>query len=195
MGRVADKVHEQFGGILPRMRWVNFGGGHMLCGENYDREALAAVIGDFQRRYGAEVYLEPGGGLVQGCCDLISAVLDVQPGGGVVLDCSASAHMPDVIESPYRPDAEDSAAAGELPHTYRLCGRTCMAGDIFGDYSFARPLSPGDIIRIKDAASYTIVKNTAFNGIAPPSIALRRKNGDIEILRRPAHNDYRRRMA
>lgn len=195
LARVAEKVDEQFGDVLPRMRWLNFGGGHMLGEENYGAETLAATAESFRRRYGLTVYLEPGGGLVHECCELIAAVLDVQPGGCAVLDCSASAHMPDVLETPYQPQIAGASAAGELPHTYRLCGQTCMAGDIFGEYSFARRLSPGDIVRLQDAAAYTLVKSTVFNGIAPPSIALRHKDGEIEILRRPEYEDYRRRMA
>lgn len=194
LARVAEKVRGQFGAILPRLRWLNFGGGHMLGAENYCLETFAEIAGGF-RREGLEIYLEPGGGLVHGCCEFIAAVLDVSPGGNAVLDCSASAHMPDVIETPYRPDVADSAAAGKLPHTYRLCGNTCMAGDIFGEYSFARPLSPGDMIRFQDAAAYTAVKGTVFNGVAAPFLALRRKSGEIQILSGSGYEDYRRRMA
>ena len=194
--RVADAVHSRFGAILPKMQWVNFGGGHLLCADDYDIKMLAAVVRDFRTRYGTQmqIYIEPGAGLVHECCELVCTVLDVQPGGAAVLDSSASAHMPDIIESPYRPAIVGAGAAGEYAHTYRLCGMTCMAGDIFGDYSFAKPLQPGARVRICDAAAYTVVKHTTFNGIAPPAIALRCKNGEIKLLRNPEFDDYRRRM-
>ncbi|MGI9296335.1 MAG: carboxynorspermidine decarboxylase [Gammaproteobacteria bacterium] len=195
LARVAEKVHSRFGAVLPRMRWINFGGGHLLAAEEYDRAALAAIVRDFRARYDAEIYLEPGGGLVHECCELVASVLDVLPGGAAILDCSASAHLPDVLETPYRPRIAGAAAAGELAHTYRLCGPTCMAGDSFGEYSFARPLRPGARVQICDAAAYSVVKHTTFNGVAPPSIALRRTDGGIEILRHPDYDDYRRRMS
>ena len=194
LARVAAKIHSRFADILPKMRWINLGGGHLIGDDDYDCETLAAVVRDFRERCDAEIYLEPGGGLVHQCCELVATVLDVQPGGAAVLDCSASAHLPDVIEAPYRPHVADAAAAGALPHSHRLCGPTCMAGDVFGDYSFARPLRPGARVRICDAGAYSVVKHTTFNGVAPPAIALRRTDGDIEIMRRPRYEDYRRRM-
>lgn len=195
LARTAELVRARFDRVLAQMRWVNFGGGHLIGDEEYDCDGLIRTVREFQSRYGVTVYLEPSGGLVHHCCELIASVLDVLPGGSAVLDCSASAHMPDVIETPYRPEIAGAGAAGEKAHTYRLCGCTCMAGDIFGEYSFAHPLKPGDRVRIVDAAAYTVVKHTAFNGVATPLIALRNRDGDIEVLRRPSYSDYRRRMA
>ena len=193
--RVADHVHRKFGECLKKLQWINLGGGHLLSKSDYDVALLVSVIKEFQQKYKLTVYLEPGAGLVSDCCTLATTVLDVLPGGAVVLDCSASAHIPDVIEDGYLPDIVGAAAAGEKPYTYRLCGCTCMAGDIFGDYSFAKPLAVGDVLHICDTAAYTIVKHTLFNGVASPSIVLQDRNGLLKILRRPAYSDYRRRMA
>ena len=195
LATVAALVHTQFGEVLGTKQWVNLGGGHLLCSDDYDREHLAVIINQFQTKYGVTVYLEPGGGLLADCCRLLTSILDILPNGTVIVDASASAHAPDIIETPYRAMIAHSGEQGEKTYSYHLCGTTCMAGDVFGDYSFAQPLQVGDKLCLQDMAAYTIVKHTVFNGVAPPCIALQKIDGTVDILRRPDYEDFRRRMS
>ena len=192
---VAERIHAQFGAVLSTKRWVNLGGGHLLCNDDYDHTRLAAIIHRFQKKYGITVYLEPGGGLTAHCCRLITSVLDILPNGTVILDASASAHAPEVLETPYRPEIDHSGKRGEKKHSYHLCGATCMAGDVFGDYSFDQPLRVGDKLGLQNMAAYTVVKHTVFNGVAPPFIAWQKEDGMVDILRTPDYEDFRRRMS
>lgn len=190
-------MEEQFGAFLPRMKWVNFGGGHHITRPDYDREALIAAIRRFREKYGVAVYLEPGEAVALDAGFLVASVLDVVENGIEIalLDASAACHMPDVIEMPYRPPLEGSGQAGEKAHTYRLAGSTCLAGDIIGDYSFDRPLKPGDRLVFSDMAIYSMVKNNTFNGICLPSIALRRQSGEIELVKRFGYADFKCRLS
>lgn len=190
-------VEEQFGQFLPRMKWVNFGGGHHITRQDYDREALIAAIRRFKEKYGVAVYLEPGEAVALDAGFLVASVLDVVENGMEIalLDASAACHMPDVIEMPYCPPLLDSGEAGEKAYTYRLAGSTCLAGDVIGDYSFDRPLRPGDRLTFGDMAIYSMVKNNTFNGIRLPSIALRRKSGEIELVKRFGYADFRDRLS
>lgn len=190
-------VEEQFGAFLPRMKWVNFGGGHHITRPDYDREALIAAIRRFREKYGVAVYLEPGEAVALNAGFLVTSVLDVVENGIEIalLDASAACHMPDVIEMPYRPPLEGSGEAGEKAHNYRLAGSTCLAGDIIGDYSFDRPLKPGDRLVFGDMAIYSMVKNNTFNGICLPSIVLRRQSGEIELVKRFGYADFKCRLS
>lgn len=194
--RTLHSFEEKFGEFLPAMEWVNFGGGHHIARDGYDVDGLCAIIEQFRARHDVEVYLEPGEGIVMNAGLLVASVLDVLPDANVILDASASAHMPDVLEMPYRVDIEGAAAPGELAHTYRLGGPTCMAGDVFGDYSFAQPLEVGDRIVFEDMAPYTMVKNSSFNGVALPDIAVAEADtGRIRLIRRFGYQDYRQRLS
>ena len=190
-------VEEKFGEFLPRMRWVNFGGGHHITRENYDRQALIACVRRFRETYGAEVYLEPGEAVALNAGFLVTSVLDLVRNGIdiALLDASAACHMPDVLEAPYRPPLRHGGRPGEKPHTYRLAGATCLAGDVIGDYSFDRPLQVGDRLIFEDMAIYSMVKNNTFNGMCLPSIALRRQSGKIEVIRRFGYEDFKGRLS
>ena len=192
--RIADRVRHDFADILPQMRWINLGGGHALARENYDREQLIAVVNQFAEM-NLQVYLEPAEGLLANCGKLVAAVMDVLPNNAVILNASATAHMPDVLEMPYRPEVENAAEPGALAFDYVLGGNTCLAGDVFGAYSFARSLKEGDEIVFRDAASYTMVKNTAFNGVQLPAICIRRESGELDVVREFGHEDYRGRLS
>ena len=192
--RIADRVRRDFADILPRMKWINMGGGHALARPGYDREALIAVIRQFAEM-NLQVYLEPAEGLLANCGKLVASVMDVLPNNAVILNASATAHAPDVLEMPYRPEVENAAAAGELSRDYILGGNTCLAGDVFGKYSFAAPLKEGDEIVFRDMASYTMVKNTAFNGVPLPAICIRREDGALDVVREFSHRDYRGRLS
>ena len=190
-------VEAQFGQFLSRMKWVNFGGGHHITRPDYDREALIAAIQRFKEKYGVAVYLEPGEAVALEAGFLETSVLDVVENGirTALLDASAACHMPDVIEMPYRPPLKDSGEAGERAYTYRLAGATCLAGDIIGDYSFNAPLQPGDRLIFEDMAIYSMVKNNTFNGICLPSIALRRRSGEVELIKSFGYHDFRSRLS
>ena len=196
--RTLAVVEQQVGEIIRRLQWVNFGGGHHITRAGYDVDALCKAIVDFKQRYSVEVYIEPGEAVALDAGVLVSTVLDVVDNGMrvAVLDTSAEAHMPDVLAMPYRPEVAGAARPGEKPHTFRLAGITCLAGDVIGDYSFDEPLAVGDRVVFLDMAHYTMVKNTMFNGIKLPNIALyRAAEGEPRIVRRFRYEDYKRRLS
>jgi carboxynorspermidine decarboxylase len=197
LARTLAAFEEKFGVFLSQMSWVNFGGGHHITREDYDVARLCELIGDFQRRYGVQVYLEPGEAVALNAGVLVASVLDIVRNDMdiAILDASAAAHMPDVLEMPYRPEIEAAAEAGALPFTYRLGGTTCLAGDVIGDYSFAEPLCVGSRLVLKDMAHYTMVKNNTFNGVELPSIGVQNTSGTIRILKRFGYPDYRNRLS
>jgi carboxynorspermidine decarboxylase len=190
-------VEEQFGPYLAGMKWVNFGVGHHITREGYDIGLLCRLIKGFRQKYGVDVYLEPGEAIALNTGVLVSSVLDVVRNETdiAVLDASASAHMPDVLEMPYRPAVVGASEPGKLSHTYRLAGNTCLAGDVIGDYSFSEPLKRGDKLVFEDMAHYTIVKNTTFNGIRLPSIVkYNSETGDLTVLREFGYDDFKGRL-
>lgn len=191
-----EHVAETFAPYIEQVSVVNFGGGHFLGKSDYDVDALIAAIRAFRARFEVEVILEPGGGLVVDTGELHANVIDLHWNDGdiALLDASASTHMPDVLEVPYRPDVVDAGEAGELAHTYRLAGRTCMTGDIIGDYSFAEPLEPGDRVIFRDQMHYSFVKTNTFNGNPLANLALRREDGSIEPLSDFGYEAFRSRL-
>lgn len=190
-------VEENFGKWLPQMEWINFGGGHHITREDYDIPLLEKCIKRMQDTYGLEVYLEPGEAVALNVGYLVTTVLDTIKNGIdiAILDTSATCHMPDVLEMPYRPPLFESGEPGEKLYTYRLGGPTCLAGDIIGDYSFDQPLKPGDRLIFGDMAIYTMVKNTTFNGMPLPTIAVKKKDGDCEIIRQFGYEDFKMRLS
>jgi carboxynorspermidine decarboxylase len=174
------------------------GGGHHITRADYDIDRLARVVGDFKDRHGVEVYLEPGEAIALDTGVLVASVLDIIRNDIdiAVLDASATAHMPDVLEMPYRPVVFGGAAPGAKPHTYRLGGTSCLAGDVIGDYAFDRPLAVGDKLVFADMIHYTMVKTTTFNGVRLPSIAVADpSSGRIEVVRRFGYADYKSRLS
>lgn len=190
-------VEEKFGAFLPRMKWVNFGGGHHITRPDYDRERLIRCVRRFREKYGVEVYLEPGEAVALRAGYLITTVLDVVENGMqiAILDTSAACHMPDVLEMPYRPPLRDGAEWGEKPYAYRLAGPTCLAGDIVGDYAFDHPLQIGERLTFEDMAIYSMVKNNTFNGMALPAIALLHRDGTSELVRQFGYDDFKGRLS
>jgi carboxynorspermidine decarboxylase len=189
-------VEEKFGPWLSQMEWINFGGGHHITRDDYDIELLESCIKRMQDKYGLVVYLEPGEAVALNAGFLVTTVLDTLKNkiDLAILDTSASCHMPDVLEMPYRPPLIGSGEAGEKDYTYRLGGQTCLAGDIIGDYSFDQPLKAGDRLVFGDMAIYTMVKNTTFNGMPLPAIALKEKDGDCHIVRQFSYEDFKMRL-
>ncbi|MDH4944055.1 carboxynorspermidine decarboxylase [Sulfurimonas sp. C5] len=195
---VLNSFDEKFGKYLKNLKYVNFGGGHHITRKDYDVEKLICLIKEFKKKYdGIDVYLEPGEAVGWQTGYLVSSVLDTFHNGMdlAILDTSAEAHMPDTLAMPYRADVRGSGEAGEKAHTYRLGGNTCLAGDIMGDYSFDKPLQVGDQIIFEDQIHYTFVKNTTFNGIKLPSLAIQRKDGKIDIIKEFGYEDYKGRLS
>ncbi|NCD10290.1 MAG: carboxynorspermidine decarboxylase [Negativicutes bacterium] len=190
-------VEEKFGPYLKQMEWVNFGGGHHITREDYDVDTLISAIRSFKEKYQVKVYLEPGEAVALNTGFLVSTVMDIVDNGIkiAILDASAACHMPDVLEMPYRPRIVGSALPGEKPCTYRLGSATCLAGDVIGDYSFDQPLSIGDKLVFCDMAIYSMVKNNTFNGMKLPSIAVARKNSEIDVIRTFGYEDFKMRLS
>ncbi len=196
--RTLRAVEERFGHYLHQMDWVNFGGGHHITRADYQVDQLIAAIRGFSAKYGVQVYLEPGeavaihtGVLV---CEVLDTPFSTMP--QAILDTSATCHMPDTLEMPYRAEIFGAGQPGELAHTYRLGGMTCLAGDVIGDYSFDEPLSVGQRLMFDDMAHYTMVKTSTFNGIALPAIALWDSRGDeLEVIRRFGYGDFKGRLS
>lgn len=195
--RILKSFEKLYGPYIKGLKWVNFGGGHHVTRDDYDLERLIRLISVFRGKYGTQVHLEPGEASVYNAGALISTVLDIVKNeiDIAVLDASAEAHMPDVLLMPYRPNVMGSSEAGKKPFTYRLAGPSCLAGDVMGDYSFDKPLERGDRLVFTDMALYSIVKNTTFNGIGLPDIAVLRRGGKVEVARRFGYKDYRDRQS
>lgn len=196
--RVLEHVEEKFGHLLPRMEWLNFGGGHHISKPGYDVDLLCRLIEKFRDKYSLQIFLEPGEAIALNTGFLIASVLDLVENGMeiAILDTSAEAHMPDVLAMPYRPQVIGAGEPGEFAHTYRLAGNTCLAGDVVGDYSFPAPLKPGDRLVFTDMAHYTMVKNTTFNGINLPSIAIYdSEKNTVEVVREFGYQDFKSRLS
>lgn len=221
-------IDEKFGPLLhsPQFTYLNMGGGHWITKPFYDRERLIRLVGETMAKYGVEVWLEPGEAVAIHTGVLRAEVMDVFESAGhklAILSISATAHMPDVLEMPYRPDVflvdaapsvaapcvtlpgesyhpagDPSASPTSHPpsaHTYRLGGPTCLAGDVIGDFSFHRPLRAGDTLVFDDMAHYTMVKTTTFNGVKHPPIVLQHENGTLETIRSFGYGDFRDRLS
>ncbi len=191
-----EHVAENFGQYVSQVSAVNFGGGHFLNKPGYDVSVLIDAIRAFKARFGVDVILEPGGGLVVNTGELHATVLDLHWNEMdlAILDASASTHMPDVLEVPYRPDVAGAGAAGEKPYTYRFGGNTCMTGDVIGDYSFDDPLQPGNQILFTDQMHYSFVKTNTFNGTPLANLAIRWEDGRIEQISDFGYQEFRRRL-
>lgn len=196
--RALTAFEQHFGQHLGRLKWVNFGGGHLMSRQGYDVELLIRLLRDFKARHPhLEIYLEPGGAVAWQTGPLIATVLDIVHNGMdiAMLDTSAAAHMPDVLEMPYRPAVRGAGEPGEKPHTYRLGGNTCLAGDVIGDYSFDAPLTIGERIVLEDMIHYTFVKNTTFNGVNLPALAIWTSQGELKVIRNFGYEDFKGRLS
>ncbi len=202
LARTLDAAEQKFGQYFRNMRWINFGGGHHITRPDYDINLLCRCIERVRDGYGVQVYLEPGEAVALRAGVLVSTVLDVIEADipVVILDCSAACHMPDVLEMPYRPEASGpdgrAGAKDEKAWTCRLAGKSCLAGDVIGEYSFDAPLKADDQVVFGDMAIYSMVKTTTFNGLRLPSIALWDSNtGERNICRVFGYEDFRTRLS
>ena len=196
--RTLEVVEEKFGAYLsnPQITWINFGGGHHITRADYEVDRLIKLISEFRSKYNVDVILEPGEAVGLNTGVLVASVLDIVDNELkiAILDTSATAHMPDVLEMPYRPNVIEAVENG--PHTYRLGGLSCLAGDVIGDYSFDKPLEIGDRLVFDDMAHYTMVKTTMFNGVSLPAIAIHNsETGKFRVVRQFGYEDYRSRLS
>lgn len=192
-------VEKKFGKYLrsPQIRWLNLGGGHHITRADYGVEELIALVRRLRETYDVDIYLEPGEAVALNAGYLVTEVMDIVENGinTLILDASAACHMPDVLEMPYRPPLKDSEEAGVKAFTYRLSSRTCLAGDIIGDYSFDHEIRPGDRLYFEDMAIYSMVKNNTFNGMPLPSIYAMDDRGECRLLRKFGYEDFKGRLS
>jgi len=196
--RTAKVFEENFGEFLPQMKWLNLGGGHHITREGYDIDGLVELVKHFKGKYGLELYLEPGEAIAIGTGILVGEVLDIVNNKMeiAILDVSATCHMPDILEMPYRPGLLGGFDAGDKAHTYRLGGPSCLAGDIIGDWSFEHPLRTGDRLVFLDMSHYTMVKTTTFNGIQLPHICTWEPDtGELKVIRSFGYEDFKQRLS
>ena len=190
-------VEDQFGAYLHQVKWLNMGGGHHITREDYDVDLLISEIKRIRETYNLDVYVEPGEAIALNAGYLATEVLDIVENGieTLVLDASASCHMPDVLEMPYRPPLRDGFEAQEKTYTYRLSSNTCLTGDIIGDYSFENPVEIGDRLYFEDMAIYSFVKNNTFNGIGLPSLYVMDKVGECRLVKAFGYKDFKERLS
>ena len=195
--RTLAAVERRFGDILKQMKWLNLGGGHLMTREGYDVEHLIKQLKRLRESYDIEVILEPGSAVAWRTGPLVCEVVDIIENDGQIalLDISATAHMPDVLEMPYRPTISGAGLPQQKAYTYRLGGNSCLAGDVIGSYSFEQPLAVGDRLVFEDMMHYTMVKTSFFNGVEHPAIGILRENGEFDCVRRFDYSDFRSRLS
>ena len=189
-------IAEHFAPYVEQVEAVNFGGGHFINKPGYDVAALISAIKTFRETFNVDIILEPGAGLVVDTGELHASVLALHWNETdlAIIDASASTHMPDVLEVPYRPDIAYAGAADEKPFTYTLGGKTCMTGDVIGTYSFDKPLATGDRLIFTDQMHYSFVKTNTFNGTPLANLAIRHEDGVIEIVTDFGYEDFTQRL-
>lgn len=197
--RVLGHFEDKFADLIPQVRTVNFGGGHHITRADYDTERLAKIVRGFYARYPniEKIYLEPGEAIALNAGIFATRVLEIVQNDAqiAILDCSATCHMPDVLEMPYRPQVVGAGLPGQKPHAYSLAGRSCLAGDRIGDYSFDAPLKEGDILIFTDMAHYTMVKTTTFNGVNLPDIVMwNDAAARAEFIKKFGYEDFKNRL-
>ena len=190
-------AEEKFGAYFHTIQWLNIGGGHMITRPDYNVDKLIDIIKYFQTKYKLQLILEPGESVVLKSGYFVASVVDIirNKKNIAILDTSAHAHMPDVIEMPYRPTIVGAGPANELPYSYRLGGITCLSGDVIGEYSFEQALQVGDKLIFEDMAQYTMVKNTTFNGLRLPHIYVIRENESLELVKSFSYHDFKSRLS
>ena len=205
--RTLVHIEEKFSKWFPKLKWINFGGGHLMTRKDYDVNLLIQMMQDFHKRYPwLKVILEPGSAFAWQTGPLVSHVVDIVEDKGIktaILDVSFTCHMPDCLEMPYYPDvrgavlSEDSEYSENSEHSdyrYRLGGNSCLSGDFMGFWQFDHELEIGEEVIFEDMIHYTTVKTNTFNGVTHPSIAMLHEDGTLEVLRRFGYEDYRNRM-
>lgn len=196
--KTATVFEKAFGAYLKDIKWLNLGGGHHITRPGYNLKLLKDILLHFKQTYDLDVYLEPGEAVALQTGILNAQILDILTKDNkqiAILNCSATCHMPDVLEMPYRPKVLEAGTPNEKKHTYQLAGPSCLAGDIIGDYSFNRLLQIGDTIQFLDMSHYTMVKTTTFNGVPLPAICLHSKKDGLKIIKEFSYQDYKNRLS
>lgn len=200
--RTLVHIEDKFSKWFRQLKWINFGGGHLMTRKDYDVDLLVNILRGFHDRYPwLKVILEPGSAFAWQTGCLVSHVVDIVEDHNIktaILDVSFTCHMPDCLEMPYHPEVRGAELrpleSAVEPNTYRLGGNSCLAGDFMGSWRFDRPLNIGGTVIFEDMIHYTTVKTNMFNGISHPSIVLLHENGDLELLRSYSYEDYKKRM-
>lgn len=193
--KTLEVIEDKFGDLLPQLKWINMGGGHLMTRKDYDTKHLIQLLQAFQAKYSLEIILEPGSAIAWETGTLIATVLDIHESKGiktVLLDVSFTAHMPDTLEMPYRPRISESHPEGK--YAYRMGGVSCLAGDYISEYRFEAPLQVGDRLTLEDMMHYTMVKTTTFNGVKHPSICIWNTDNELEVVRSFGYEDYKARL-
>ena len=195
--RTLEAVENRFGEQLKQMKWLNLGGGHLMTRQGYDVDHLIKQLKRLRETYDLQVILEPGSAVAWQTGPLVCEVVDIVENQGQIalLDISATAHMPDVLEMPYRPVITGAGLPAEKAFSYRLGGNSCLAGDVIGEYSFDQPLAVGDRLVFEDMMHYTMVKTSFFNGVQHPAIGILRENGLFDCVRQFSYEDFRNRLS
>lgn len=195
---VLGVFERDFGHLLPQLKWVNMGGGHLMTREGYNTKHLVELLRGFKNRYSnLEIILEPGSAFMWRTGDLVVSVMDVVEDSGVktaIIDGSFTCHMPDTLEMPYLPTISESNRRGE-GFNYNIGGNSCLSGDFKKEWWFDQPLKAGRRLTFEDMNHYTTVKTTMFNGLQHPSIVYVKSSGDVEVLREFSFEDYKSRMS
>jgi len=196
--RVLNVFSKKFGNLLPRLKWVNMGGGHLITKKDYDRKHLTTLLVDFKEKNGVDIILEPGSAFTYRTGYLVSTVLDIVENNGIqtaILDVSFACHMPDCLEMPYKPVILGATDERAGKPTYRMGGTSCLAGDFMGNWSFDKELKPGDPIIFEDMIHYTTVKTTMFNGVHHPAIGIWNDASGFRLIREFHYQDYKNRLS
>ncbi|GJM31975.1 MAG: carboxynorspermidine decarboxylase [Saprospiraceae bacterium] len=196
--KVLEAFESRFGHLIPQLKWINFGGGHLMTRKDYDVEHLIKLLVDFKTRHQVDIIMEPGSAIAWQTGVLVSTVLDIVENYGIktaIMDVSFTAHMPDTLEMPYRPHIIGATDAVEGKPTYRIGGVSCLAGDYMKEYSFDQPLKVGDLLVFDDMIHYTMVKTTMFNGVTHPNIAIWKSDNSLEMVRQFTYQDFKSRLS
>lgn len=184
-----DAIGDNYGDMLKQVEWVSLGGGLYFTKEGYPVEKFSQKLADFAAKFNAQVYLEPGESAITGCAELVTSVVDVVHNEMdiAIVDASVEGHMLDLLIYRLSAKIEESDMGN---HKYMIAGRSCLAGDVFGTYHFKEKFKIGSEIRFADTAGYTMVKKNWFNGLQMPSIAVRRLDGKVEVIRKFTYTDF-----
>jgi carboxynorspermidine decarboxylase len=189
---------KKFGKFLPKLKWVNMGGGHLMTKKNYEIDHLVKLLTNFKNKYAVQIILEPGSAFTYQTGYLVSTVLDIVENHGIktaILDVSFACHMPDCLEMPYKPVILGATDEKAGKPTYRMGGISCLAGDFLGNWSFDKELKPGDKIIFEDMIHYTTVKTTMFNGVSHPCIGIWNDQLGFRLIRQFDYQDYKNRLS
>ena len=191
-------IEEKFSAYLPKLQWLNLGGGHLMTNEGYELEHLIQALRTFKQKYpNLRIIMEPGSAVAWQAGPLICEVVDIVENEQqiLILDVSATAHMPDVLEMPYRPTITDAGLPNEKAFTYKIGGNSCLAGDVIEEYSFDHELKSGDKLVFEDMLHYTMVKTTFFNGVEHPAIGILRKDGKFDLVKEFTYEEFKARLS